>query len=135
MDNLSINSEYMQRLIVKLRVIMAREAELMPRAGGNASDDEVSASLQEHPGDLLDEELRKEFEALSNQQLVELVALMWVGRGDFEADEWDEAVALAEERHVGPTSQYLMTHPHVADHIATGLEALGHSHVLQDGTY
>ena len=125
----------MRRLIEKLRAIMGREAEAMPQAGGNASDDEVSASLQEHPDDMLDEEMREEFQGLTNEQLVELVALMWVGRGDFDAEEWPDALTLAEERHVGPTADYLLSHPLVADYLANGLEELGHSHVLQDGTY
>ena len=55
MAELSINSEYMRRLIEKLRAIMAREAEDISNPGGNATDDEVSASLQEHPDDLLED--------------------------------------------------------------------------------
>ncbi len=132
---LNISSEYMRRLIEKLRAVMGREAEVTPNLGGNESDDEVPATLQETPGDLLLDELRDEIEALDVDERHELVALMWVGRGDFSAAEWPEALALAEERHDRPTSDYLMSHPRVADQIASGLEDLGHDHILQDGLY
>jgi uncharacterized protein (DUF2267 family) len=58
-----------------------------------------------------------------------------VGRGDFGAEEWRDALALATERADSPTSQYLLAHPMAADDIASGLEALGHDHILQDGSY
>ena len=135
MDELTINSEYMRRLIDKLRAIMGREGEVMPELGGNASDDEGPATLQETSGDLLIEELREEIDAMDADHRHELVALLWLGRGDFGADDWAEALALAEERDVGPTSAYLLSHPRVADQLASGLEELGYSHVMQDGRY
>ena len=72
---------------------------------------------------------------LSAPLFIPLVALLWLGRGDFGADDWAEALALAEERDVGPTSAYLLSHPRVADQLASGLEELGYSHVMQDGRY
>ena len=135
MDELTINSEYMRRLIEKLRAVMGREGEVMPDIGGNASDDEGPSTLQETPGDFLLQELTEEIDALDVDHKHELVALIWLGRGDFGASEWAEALALAEERHDGPTSKYLLSHPRVADQIASGLEELGYSHVLQDGLY
>lgn len=135
MDELNINSEYMRRLIEKMRAVMGREDEVMPDIGGNKSDDERPATLQETPGDLLIEELSEEIDAMDADHRHELVALVWLGRGDFSAAEWPEALALAEERDVGPTSLYLLSHPLVADQIASGLEELGYDHVLQDGNY
>ncbi|MFY0691084.1 MAG: DUF3775 domain-containing protein [Paracoccaceae bacterium] len=135
MDELSINSEYMRRLIDKLRAVMGREGEVMPEIGSNPSDDERPMTLQETEGDLLLEELEEEIEAMDEGHRIELVALMWIGRGDFPADEWQEARDLARERQEGPTARYLLSHPRVADQIASGLEELGHSHILQDGLY
>ncbi|XDA97984.1 DUF3775 domain-containing protein [Sulfitobacter sp. LCG007] len=66
---------------------------------------------------------------------VELVALMWVGRGDFGQENWGEALALATERADTPTSRYLLSHPMAADDIASGLDELGHDHILQDVAY
>ena len=135
MDELTINSEYMRRLIQKLRAVMAPEDEVMPDAGGKPSDDPISATMQETPGDLRLEELREEIDSLDADHKHELVALTWLGRGDFQAAEWQDALTLAEQRHEGPTSSYLLSHPLVADHLANGLEELGYGHVLLDGSY
>lgn len=135
MNELSINSRYMRRLIEKMRAVMGREAEVMPDPGGNPSDDAVPAALQEGAGDLSREELREEIMGLDDDHQCELVALMWIGRGDYSAEDWPEALAMAAERHTGPTAEYLLAHPMVADELAAGLEELGYSHVMQDGDY
>lgn len=80
-------------------------------------------------------ELRREIDGMDEDHRHELVALLWVGRGDYEEDEWEEALAAAAERDTGPTSAYLLGDPLVADEIAAGLEALGHDHLLRDGAY
>lgn len=135
MNEVTINSEYMRRIIEKLRAVMGREATVIPDPGGNPSDDEGPATLQENSGDLLLQELSEEIEALDADHKHELVALMWIGRGDFQAEDWQEALDLAEERHDGPTSRYLLSHPLVADQLASGLEEMGYDHVLLDGAY
>lgn len=70
-----------------------------------------------------------EFEAfvggLPSDQQAELVALMWIGRGTFEAEDWDEAVETAIGEATTPTATYLMGSPHLADHLENGLDALG----------
>ena len=52
------------------------------------------------------------------------MALMWIGRGDMEPEEWDEALALAADRHENGTAAYLLSHPHFADHLDEGLDRL-----------
>ncbi|HHN73173.1 MAG TPA: DUF3775 domain-containing protein, partial [Thermopetrobacter sp.] len=56
---------------------------------------------------------------MTSGELAELVALMWVGRGSFEAEEWDEAVATAREEHTGiaGTARYLLGVPLLADYL------------------
>jgi len=77
-----------------------------------------------------------ELESLNEDQRTELVALMWVGRGDAEAEDWDEMLQLAAERQEGPAADYLLRHPLVADYWAEGLDKLGHgSRVLDAGEY
>ena len=86
-------------------------------------------------GDLSLREMRREIDAMDDDHRHELVALLWVGRGVYEEDEWEEALATAAERDTGPTSAYLLGDPLAADEIAAGLEAVGHNHVLRDGAY
>lgn len=124
MDQVSLNPDFLRSLVYKLRAIMAQEDEVSPMSGSNPSDDERSATLQDTPDNLTRAEITEQIEDLEPDQQAELVALMWIGRGDLEPEEWEEALALAAERHEASTAAYLLDHPHVADHIEEGLERL-----------
>ena len=70
-------------------------------------------------------ELRAFIDRLTEEEQVSLVALMWVGRGSFDADELDEAKATAAAEATTPTADYLLGSPHLSDHLENGLDALG----------
>ena len=55
-----------------------------------------------------------------------VVALMWIGREEFGADEWDSALAEARAEWNENTAEYLIAHPQLADYLREGLEALGY---------
>jgi hypothetical protein len=55
-----------------------------------------------------------------------VVAVMWVGRGDYEPDEWEEVLQQAEEQSTPWTADYLIAHPLLPHYLAEGLEALGY---------
>jgi hypothetical protein len=132
----SLNPEFLRSLILKLRAVMAQEELVSPESGSNPTDDEGPAMLQDSPDNLLREEIEAEVEDLEPDQQAELVALMWIGRGDMEPEEWQEAVALAAERHDGPTAHYLLSNPHVADHLDEGLDLLlDGSDLMETGEY
>ena len=136
MNELTIEPGYLRSLILRIRALMAKEATVMPDVGGNAADDAGPETLQETPGDLTREELREEFEGLNDDERAELVALMWIGRGDADAESWEETLQLARDRREGDTGDYLLGHPLVADYWAEGLDKLGHgSSVLEEGEY
>ncbi len=56
-----------------------------------------------------------------------LVALAWIGRGDFDADDWKSAVASALDRHEGPTWKYLLGMPLLPDYLQDALSAFDRS--------
>ncbi|KIN77699.1 DUF3775 domain-containing protein [Sulfitobacter mediterraneus] len=70
-------------------------------------------------------ELRGFLETLNDEELHSLVAVMWIGRGSFEADDLAEAMATAEREASIPTPDYLLGSPHFCDHLESGMEALG----------
>ncbi len=70
-------------------------------------------------------ELRAFIERLSEDEQVSLVAVMWIGRDSFAAEELDEAIATARDEATTPTADYLLGTPHLSDHLENGLEALG----------
>jgi hypothetical protein len=69
--------------------------------------------------------------ALNEDEQVDLVALMWLGRGAGTLDEWDDLRASAVEargQYRNPrleTPRYLMGEPMLGDLLADGLEEFG----------
>lgn len=124
MEELSLNPAFLRGLLLNLRALMAQEELVSPDSGSNPSDDEGPATLQDDPDNLTRDEIVAAVEDLEPDQQAELVALMWIGRGDMEPEEWEEAKELAVERHEGATAAYLLSHPHVADYIEEGLDRL-----------
>lgn len=123
-DDISLNPDFLRSLVLKLRAVMAQEELVSPDSGSNPSDDEGAAVLQDSPDNLTRAEIASQIEDLEPDQQAELVALMWIGRGDMEPEEWEEAVALALERRDRPTSAYLLSHPQVADDLVEGVDKL-----------
>ncbi len=72
---------------------------------------------------------RAEFDSfvsgLTDEEKASLVAIMWIGRDSFDAEEWDEAYETALQEATTPTEDYLKGSPHLADHLENGLDALG----------
>jgi hypothetical protein len=136
-EELNLNPEDLRTLILNLRALMAQEEMVSPDSGSNPTDDEGGTStLQDSPDNLTREEIATVVEDLEPDQQAELVALMWIGRGDMEPEEWDDAVALALELQEGPTSEYLLKHPHVADYLVEGLDRLfDGSDLMETGEY
>jgi hypothetical protein len=56
-----------------------------------------------------------------------LVALAWIGRGDFQPEEWRAAVAEANARAEGPTWKYLLGMALLPDYLEDALSAFGRS--------
>jgi hypothetical protein len=136
MDELTIEPGFLRRLIFKIRAAMLSDEDEPRDARDNAGEGAHHITLKEEVGvEATLEEMTNEIDGMDAEQRQELVALMWVGRGDFGAEDWEEALALAAERADRPTSEYLLSHPLVADEIVAGLEELGHDHILQDGNY
>ena len=136
MDELDLNPELLQELIFKLRAVMAQEGLVSPDSGSNPTDDETAATLQEDEDDLTRAELEARIDDLEPDQQAQLVALMWLGRGDVEPEEFAEALTLAAERHEGATATYLLAHPHVADYLEEGVDRLMDGpDLMEDGEY
>jgi hypothetical protein len=85
----------------------------------------VHIIFQSREGDMADEELVAFIEGLNEDEKTSLVALAWIGRGAFEPEEWQDAVATARAEATTPTSSYLMGMPHLAENLEAGLDAMG----------
>ncbi|MEM1130915.1 MAG: DUF3775 domain-containing protein [Pseudomonadota bacterium] len=78
-------------------------------------------------------QLRGFIEGLTEEEQLELVAIMWIGRESFEAAEFDEAIATARAERTTPTADYLVNAPLLADYLENGLEKLGISPADAEG--
>jgi len=70
-------------------------------------------------------EFRGLVDRLNEDEQAELVAIMWIGRESFFAEELKEAIATAKAEATTPCSDYLLGTPHLSDHLENGLDALG----------
>lgn len=70
-------------------------------------------------------ELRAFVDRLGVDEQAELTAIMWIGRGSFEAEELREAIETAKREATTPTADYLIGTPHLSDNLEAGLDALG----------
>ncbi|MGB3315702.1 MAG: DUF3775 domain-containing protein [Albidovulum sp.] len=70
-------------------------------------------------------QLQEFIAGLNEDDKAELTAIAWIGRGSFEAEELQDAIATARAEATTPTADYLMGMPHLAENLEGGLEALG----------
>ena len=124
---LELNPEIVCAIIERAREFHAKEEVVLPDDSSNFSDDLAIQILADHADDLSFEEVKQMIDGLEPDQQTSLVALMWIGRGDFGAEEWDAAYEEARQMWTDHTAEYLLSRPMVADFLEEGLAALGHS--------
>jgi len=124
-ESLDLSSQTLAYLVLKARTFDAQTPPADSNEASNAADDRGVAILESMRDDATPAELRAAIARLSDDQQISLVALVWIGRGDFEAAEWEDAKALARQRHQTSTARYLMGMPLLGDYIEEGAAALG----------
>ncbi len=85
----------------------------------------AQVALMGHELERAEPELRAFIDRMSEDEQAELVTIMWIGRGSFEAEEFDEALETAKSEASTPCADYLLGSPHLSDHLENGLDALG----------
>jgi hypothetical protein len=124
---LGINTDKVCTVIVKARVFDAKEGDSDPDSGSNAVDDGSLDILEDTADDATLQELTEFIRSLDEEEQVALVALAWIGRGTYDAEQWDEAVAEARRAHNKRTAEYLLGLPMLGDYLEEGLAAMGES--------
>lgn len=118
-------------VINRAREVMADLDPLDDEPGHHAADDVMRDELPEEDQGAVDnaelDDLKAFIDSLNEDEQAELVALTWVGRGTYTADDWDEAVEVAHEEHPKRVARYLLSQPLLADELEEGLSELGYS--------
>lgn len=124
---LDLNPDTVCFIIDKAREFHAKEEVSIPEVPNSPADDWALQVLADHQDDLSYQELYAVLVDLEPDQRYQLLALMWLGRGDYTLEEWSEAVAEAEDNYSEYLMESLIATPFVADYLTEGLELMGYS--------
>ncbi len=113
-------------IIEKSREYLSEDIGVEPDAS-NPTNDEERVMLTDAADHAIRRELVEFIKDLDVDEAAALVALAWIGRGDFEAEEWRAAVAEANARAEGPTWKYLLGMALLPDYLEEALSAFGRS--------
>jgi hypothetical protein len=122
-DELTVSPETVFFIIVKAREFDEQVAPSDPDSGSNPTDDREIDVLEEEADNPVVQELRAAFERLNIDEQLDLLALTWLGRGEFGtfAEARKEAEGL-DEVHAG---RYLIGTPLLGDYLEEALSQLG----------
>lgn len=124
---LTLNPETAFFVLLKAREFDAKVEEVDPDEGSNPSDDRAVDVLEFQADDSVEEELTTAIDALNEDQQLDLIALSWVGRGDFTFEEWEQARNDARRIDRTQIARYVMSHPTISDDLEEALNQLGYS--------
>jgi hypothetical protein len=126
---LEMNPEKVCYIIFKARTfeeedILDAEAE-HEESTVNLDHEEAFDELEDHDeeDDPLRDSLVNFIQNLNEEEQVELVALTWMGRGDFDVEDWREALSAASDARNNRTADYLLGMPLLPDYLEEGLAA------------
>ena len=119
MPNLSISPEKVFFIVAKSRQAESSAAGLDPEADNG--DDQP----EDHSGRTDRAELAGFIRDLNEDEQIDLVTLMWLGRGDGEIGNWRELRSEASRAHNNRTASYLIETPMLADYLEEALSEFG----------
>jgi hypothetical protein len=120
-----INTETVCFVIVKARELDVKVAPEELDDGSNASDDEMQRILEDYADDPTYQELKSFLASQSDDELKQLVALTWIGRGDYGADDWGDVMSEVQDVREKHTIDYLLGTPLLADYLEEALSQFG----------
>jgi hypothetical protein len=116
--DLGISLEIVATVVDLANAVQDAEEGLLSGGDDEDEDEEEDEITEEMLTDFIDE--------LNEEQQVALIALAWVGRGDYEPEEWQEALKIAAERNArGDASTYLTGMEGLGDLLSEGAGAFG----------
>ena len=118
--DLGISLESVAAIVDAARAVQEGE-----ESGVLARDEEDEEGLDAEDDENMDEDALRAFIAdLNEDEQASLIALAWVGRGDYGAAEFEEARTLAKERNIRDPAEYLLGIDMLGDMLEEGLAEL-----------
>jgi hypothetical protein len=123
--SLSISPEKIFFIVAKSRQSDGTATEL--DANSTSADDDAVHGFEDHSRMTDRSELSGFIRGLNVDEQVDLVALMWLGRGDGDLDNWRDLRSEASRAHNNRTARYLIETPMLADYLEEALSQFGKS--------
>jgi hypothetical protein len=127
MPTLTIPPDSAFAILMKARQFDAKVDQTDPDSGSNPTDDTSVDALEFGPGDDTRREMDSAISDLNDDEQRDLIALIWVGRGDFTLEEWNEARESARDIGRGRAPRYVAGIPLVSDYLEDGLSQFNQS--------
>jgi hypothetical protein len=121
MPSLTITPDSAFSIVLKARQFDAKVEETDPDSGSNPTDDSSVDALEFGARDDTLHELSSAISDLNDDEQRDLIALIWLGRGDFTLGEWNEARTAAIDIGRERTPRYVAGIPLVSDYLEDGL--------------
>lgn len=129
---LSVSTEQVCFIIAKARQFEVKDVPTISDPGSNATDDGMVSVLEARGNDPAAREIRAFVNAMDEDRQIDLVALTWVGRGDYDIGDWQEARAQAAAAHNDRTADYLLGLPLLSEFLEDALSDCGLSCADED---
>ena len=121
---LDLNPETVQQIIDRAHQYQTQDALREEPDDEQADIGAIEDTVLPEADDPIYAELKSVIDDLEPDQQVRLVALMWLGRGDFEIEDWDQALSRAGDAWNERSAEYLVHTPLLADYLQAGLEQI-----------
>ena len=118
-----INPDTVGFVIAKARELNVKVA---PEELADDSDD-MERILEDYADDATYQELKSFLDAQSDDVIRELLALTWIGRGDYTADEWRTVMGEIKDVRDQHTVDYLLSTPLLDSYLEEGASQFGMS--------
>lgn len=119
--DLGISLEAVAAIVDAARAVQEGE-----ESGKLEREDDDEEGLDAEDDENMDEDALRAFIAdLNEDEQASLIALAWIGRGDYTGEEFEEARNLARERNVRDPAEYLLGIENLGDMLEEGLSELG----------
>ncbi len=121
---LTVSLETICRLIIRARENEAQVPAIENDDEPDPTDsDDGFAVLEDEANEAVEAEITALLEDLGDDEIAEVLALAMVGRGTFDASEWDEALEAAGEDGPTAAADQLLEMPMLAGYLDAGLAA------------
>src|SRR5258708_22009510 len=111
MPELAISAEKVSFLIEKTREFDVKESASDPDSGSNATDDNMIDVLEDNGDDPVAREITGFINAMTEDEQIDLVALMRLGRGGGSIEEGDDTPRAAPDGPSGRTASAPLGRP------------------------